>query len=129
VWRNGGNRSRPKLNASGGSIRERDCNSLPTLTAQNGRDGCEPDGPSIARQNSANDNVGIRLRLDDSKLALALGEKDCATAEQQTHEWKRETHGSPTIQLTDRHDLTYANEKLQGKSPSANGGSVQRIVR
>jgi len=79
VWRNGGNRSRPKLNGSGGSIRERDCNSLLTLTARNGRDGCEPDGPSITRQNSTNDNVGIWLRLDDPKLALALGEKDCAT--------------------------------------------------
>src|SRR2546427_10321392 len=34
-----------------------------------------------------------------------------------------------TTKLTDRHDLTYENQKLQGKSPGANGGSVQRLVR
>src|SRR6266568_5155479 len=34
-----------------------------------------------------------------------------------------------TTKLTDRHDLTCENQKLQGKSPSANGGSVQRLVR
>jgi len=33
-----------------------------------------------------------------------------------------------TIKLTDRHELTYESQKLQGKTPSANGGSVQRIV-
>src|SRR5207247_5304801 len=32
-----------------------------------------------------------------------------------------------TTKLTDRHDLTYENQKLQGKSPGANGGSVQRV--
>ena len=31
--------------------------------------------------------------------------------------------------LTDRHELTYEKKKLQGKSASANGGSVQRLVR
>src|SRR6266699_4029747 len=36
---------------------------------------------------------------------------------------------SLTAKLTDRHDLTYENQKLQGKSPSAKGGSVQRLVR
>src|SRR5436309_5649326 len=40
-------------------------------------------------------------------------------------EWSR----CRTTQLTDRHDLTYENQKLQGNSPSANGGSVQRLVR
>src|SRR2546426_1240730 len=34
-----------------------------------------------------------------------------------------------TTKLTDRHQLTYENQKLQGKSPGANGGSVQRFVR
>jgi len=34
-----------------------------------------------------------------------------------------------TTKLTDRHELTYENQKLQGKSPRANGGSVQRLVR
>ena len=34
-----------------------------------------------------------------------------------------------TTKLTDRHELTYENQKLQGKSPGANGGSVQRLVR
>src|SRR2546427_5412677 len=34
-----------------------------------------------------------------------------------------------TTKLPDRHDLTYENQKLQGKSPGANGGSVQRLVR
>src|SRR5216117_1160472 len=34
-----------------------------------------------------------------------------------------------TSQLTDRHKLTYERQKLQGKSPGANGGSVQRLVR
>src|SRR2546430_2679932 len=29
---------------------------------------------------------------------------------------------------TERHELTYENQKLQGKSPGANGGSVQRLV-
>jgi len=33
-----------------------------------------------------------------------------------------------TTKLTDRHDLTYESQKLQGKSPGANGGSVQRLV-
>jgi hypothetical protein len=32
-----------------------------------------------------------------------------------------------TTQLTDRHDLTSKSQKLQGKSQSANGGSVQRL--
>ena len=32
-----------------------------------------------------------------------------------------------TTKLTDRHDLTYENQKLQGKSPGAIGGSVQRF--
>src|SRR6266496_4814579 len=31
--------------------------------------------------------------------------------------------------LTDRHELTYGNQKLQGKSTSAIGGSVERMVR
>jgi len=31
-------------------------------------------------------------------------------------------------ELTDRHDLTYENQKLQGKSPGENGGSVERLV-
>src|SRR6266576_1691173 len=30
--------------------------------------------------------------------------------------------------ITDRHDLTYETTKLQGKSPGANGGSVQRLA-
>src|SRR5437867_7353043 len=34
-----------------------------------------------------------------------------------------------TTKLTDRHNLTYERQKLQGKSPGANGGSVQRLVR
>jgi hypothetical protein len=34
-----------------------------------------------------------------------------------------------TTQLTDRHELTYENQKLQGKYQGANGGSVQRLVR
>ena len=34
-----------------------------------------------------------------------------------------------TSKLTDRHELTYEKQKLQGKSPGANGGSVQRLVR
>ena len=33
-----------------------------------------------------------------------------------------------TTKLTDRHELTYENQKPQGKSPGANGGSVQRFV-
>jgi len=33
-----------------------------------------------------------------------------------------------TTKLTDRHDLTYESQKLQGKSPDAVGGSVQRFV-
>src|SRR6266516_1029291 len=32
-----------------------------------------------------------------------------------------------TTQLTDRHKLTYESQKLQAKSPGANGGSVQRL--
>ena len=36
--------------------------------------------------------------------------------------------GGLTTKLTDRHELTYENQKLQGKSPGANGGSVQRLV-
>jgi len=42
---------------------------------------------------------------------------------------RRMTMSQLTMQLTDRHDLTYESQKLQGKSPSANGGSVQRSVR
>src|SRR5213594_260678 len=34
-----------------------------------------------------------------------------------------------TTKLTDRHKLTYESQRLQGKSPGANGGSVQRLVR
>src|SRR6266540_4892941 len=34
-----------------------------------------------------------------------------------------------TTKLTDRHELTYENKNLQGKSPGAIGGSVQRLVR
>src|SRR5438067_1735785 len=50
-------------------------------------------------------------------------------------EQKRNSHGNAndfdgalylTTKLTDRHNLTYEKKKLQGKSPSANGGSVQR---
>jgi hypothetical protein len=54
-------------------------------------------------------------------------------SEDSPHMWKTR-HGSksfsshPTLKLTDRHELTNANRKLQGKSPSANGGSVQRSV-
>jgi len=33
-----------------------------------------------------------------------------------------------TNELTDRHGVTYETTKLQGKSPSAKGGSVQRLV-
>jgi len=40
-------------------------------------------------------------------------------------EWSR----CRTTKLTDRQELTNENQKLQGKSPDANGGSVQRIVR
>ncbi|PYJ91307.1 MAG: hypothetical protein DME62_15655 [Verrucomicrobia bacterium] len=32
------------------------------------------------------------------------------------------------LTITDRHDLIYEQKKLQGKTPSANGGSVQRLV-
>ena len=34
-----------------------------------------------------------------------------------------------TTKLTDRQGLTYETTKLQGKSPGAIGGSVQRLVR
>src|SRR5438093_13041958 len=34
-----------------------------------------------------------------------------------------------TNELPDRHKLTYESQKLQGKSPGANGGSVQRLDR
>src|SRR5438093_1085808 len=34
-----------------------------------------------------------------------------------------------TSKLTDRHKLTYESQRLQGKSPGANGRSVQRLVR
>ena len=97
-----GNCSRTKLNGSGGRIRERDCNPLLALSTRNRLGGCEPDGLSISRQNSANDNIRSRLRLDDAKLAVTLGEKGRATAEQQTHEWKQGAHGSLTTQAQRR---------------------------
>ena len=43
--------------------------------------GSEPNVFSIARQDCANDNSLSRLRLDDTKLTVALGEQERTTGE------------------------------------------------
>ena len=39
----------------------------------------------------------------------------------------RHQRSPSNAKLTDRHELAYEKKKLQGKSPNANGGSVQRF--